>query len=107
MNATFSIRAVLGDWVDDKQGGFDLWWKVDCSYVVGDAHSSTSEVKKRAGDIWLRHSEGAPPSWSWTAYHPVTGDVFVAGHRLNSADDAKAKCVEAIHAHFHSSAARG
>ena len=108
MRTTLSYNAFLGDWVDDREGGFDLWWEVEYFFDSASASRSKTGARARAADVWLR-TDGSLEEhgkWSWTAYHPVTGGLVAAGHRLETAEAAKARCLEVIHSHFSDEASR-
>ena len=103
-SVTLSYNAFLGDWEDDKEGGFDLWWSTEYFFDSPGVSRSKTGARHRAADVWLRTDglkvDEEHMKWSWTAYHPVTHQVFAAGHRCESADAAKARCLEVIRDHF-------
>ncbi len=95
MNVILSYNAILGDWVDDREGGFDLWWELEYFFDAPNAHKSKTGTKSRAADVW---QEGG--TWSWTAYHPLSGQIFASGHQFKTPDAAKARCLESVDDHF-------
>jgi len=102
VNIKLSYNAFLGDWVDDREGGFDLWWELGYFFDASNVSLSVTGARDRAADVWLRVDGGADVrgKWSWTAYHPVTGEVFAAGHQFKTPEEAKARCLEVINDRF-------